>query len=408
MKKIKIFLLSEKTYSFLISAFLISLPLLYAYSTTLLIVLLTVSLFSSFYHKIEFKKEYLIPFSFYLLIVISLFWTIDFSKSLRGLERELSFLLVPIIFILMPSISRKVLLQSLYAFAVSMAILAIFFIVNAVFLFTVEGTIEVFFYHNLVAPMGLNAIYISTMTSLSLLYLIFYSKRKLFNGLIILTLSAFLILLSSKNLIFITIISIIIGLLVSKKINLKRLAFIIILILGIFTILFYSPLKKRMDKEFTSNVKEVITSEKFNRVYPWTGSTIRLFQARIFYELLKENDIFFTGFGINASQEKIIQKQNQYNLYWGYNNYNFHNQYIQAFAELGFFGLILILLFLSVIFKGYLSSRELMSLFFFLVMMSVFMTESYLWRQRGLLHFLIIFSMLIKIRQPSILTNGKK
>lgn len=408
MKKIKIFLLSEKTYSFLISAFLISLPLLYAYSTTLLIVLLTVSLFSSFYHKIEFKKEYLIPFSFYLLIVISLFWTIDFSKSLRGLERELSFLLVPIIFILMPSISRKVLLQSLYAFAVSMAILAIFFIVNAVFLFTVEGTIEVFFYHNLVAPMGLNAIYISTMTSLSLLYLIFYSKRKLFNGLIILTLSAFLILLSSKNLIFITIISIIIGLLVSKKINLKRLAFIIILILGIFTILFYSPLKKRMDKEFTSNVKEVITSEKFNRVYPWTGSTIRLFQARIFYELFKENDIFFTGFGINASQEKIIQKQNQYNLYWGYNNYNFHNQYIQAFAELGFFGLILILLFLSVIFKGYLSSRELMSLFFFLVMMSVFMTESYLWRQRGLLHFLIIFSMLIKIRQPSILTNGKK
>lgn len=238
--------------------------------------------------------------------------------------------------------------------------------------------------------------------------MIFYSKRKLFNGLIILTLSAFLILLSSKNLIFITIISIIIGLLVSKKINLKRLAFIIILILGIFTILFYSPLKKRMDKEFTSNVKEVITSEKFNRVYPWTGSTIRLFQARIFYELLKENDIFFTGFGINASQEKIIQKQNQYNLYWGYNNYNFHNQYIQAFAELGFFGLILILLFLSVIFKGYLSSRELMSLFFFLVMMSVFMTESYLWRQRGLLHFLIIFSMLIKIRQPSILTNGKK
>lgn len=408
MKKIKIFLLSEKTYSFLISAFLISLPLLYAYSTTLLIVLLTVSLFSSFYHKIEFKKEYLIPFSFYLLIVISLFWTIDFSKSLRGLERELSFLLVPIIFILMPSISRKVLLQSLYAFAVSMAILAIFFIVNAVFLFTVEGTIEVFFYHNLVAPMGLNAIYISTMTSLSLLYMIFYSKRKLFNGLIILTLSAFLILLSSKNLIFITIISIIIGLLVSKKINLKRLAFIIILILGIFTILFYSPLKKRMDKEFTSNVKEVITSEKFNRVYPWTGSTIRLFQARIFYELFKENDIFFTGFGINASQEKIIQKQNQYNLYWGYNNYNFHNQYIQAFAELGFFGLILILLFLSVIFKGYLSSRELMSLFFFLVMMSVFMTESYLWRQRGLLHFLIIFSMLIKIRQPSILTNGKK
>ena len=141
----------------------------------------------------------------------------------------------------------------------------------------------------------------------------------------------------------------------------------------------------------------MLTCEKFNRVYPWTGTTIRLFQARIFYEMADESDTFLTGFGINASQEKIVEKQNHYNLYWGYNVYNFHNQYIQAFSELGVLGFIGILLLLFFILKGYLNTKELFLLFFLIIMASVFVTESYIWRQRGMLHFLVLFGMMAKV-----------
>ena len=124
MKTIKTYFLSEKTYSFLIAAFLVSIPLPYAFSTTLLIVLLALSIASSRYHKIVFKKELLLPIVFYIFMVWSLLWTTDIDQSLRGLERQLSFLLIPLAFIFMPPISMKVLLRSFYVFAISIFLVA--------------------------------------------------------------------------------------------------------------------------------------------------------------------------------------------------------------------------------------------------------------------------------------------
>lgn len=398
MNKIRTYLLSENTFGFLIAALLISLPLTYAYSTTILIVLLACSVFSIFFHKIEFNKEHLIPISFFILIILSLTWTIDSDKSYRGIERQLPLLLIPLIYIFMPAIRREIMIRIFYAFAVALAIFASFFIVNASILYFNNRDINVFFYHNILLPLGLNAIYLSTMTSLSLLFMIFYSKRRFFDWIITGILFLFLLLLSSKNLIVITIFSVMIGLILTRKKKIKSILFTASILIVVLLTIFLSPLKNRLEQELTSNIKEVLTCEEFNRVYPWTGTTIRIFQARIGYELLNEKNAFLFGFGINASKDKIIEKQNHYNLYYGYNEYNFHNQYIQSFVELGALGFLFIIIFLIAIIKGFINQKELMSLLFFIVMLSVFMTESYLWRQRGLFHFLIIYGLLIKIR----------
>jgi O-antigen ligase len=363
-----------------------------------MIVLFACSVGSAFFHKIVFKKELLLPIVLYLFIVLSLFWTIDFKSSLRGLERQLPLLIIPASFILMPNLNKKVFKTASYVFAIALGVLACFFMINALILYGQDGDSSVFFYHNILLPMELNAIYFSVMVSLSLLYLIFYSKRKIFDWLLSGVLLLFLILLSSKNLIFITVLSIIIGLIIKNKRGFKTLLLGSSLVLITILVTIFSPMKNRLNQELTSNVKEVLTCQEFNRVYPWTGTTIRIFQARIAYELLDEYDVFLMGFGINASKEKIIEKQNHYNLYYGYNEYNFHNQYIQSAVESGLMGLICTLVLLFSIFKGYVNSRELMALFFFLIIASVFTTESYIWRQRGLYHFLILYGLLIKIR----------
>ena len=132
MNIIKTFLLSEKTYVFLIAALLVSVPLPYAFSTTITIVLLAVSLASSFCYKIKFKKELIVPLLFYILMIISLLWSVHLDRSIRGLERQIFFLLIPLSFVLMPHISRKMVLQSLYIFAVSLVILFVFFILGLV------------------------------------------------------------------------------------------------------------------------------------------------------------------------------------------------------------------------------------------------------------------------------------
>ena len=205
-----------------------------------------------------------------------------------------------------------------------------------------EGDIELFYYHTLVAPLELNAIYISTMASLSLLYIIFYKKRTFLNLILIGLLTFFLIMLTSKNIIFVTVLAILIGWGLTRKINLKSLSILAFIGLGFIVVLFNSPLKKRWETEFSSNIEEVITSDGFHKFYPWTGTTIRVLQDRIFYEQIQEYDAFFTGFGINASQEKIAEKQRYYQVWKGYNIYNFHNQYIQTFAELGFIGFLFV------------------------------------------------------------------
>ena len=68
----------------------------------------------------------------------------------------------------------------------------------------------------------------------------------------------------------------------------------------------------------------------------------------MFFEFLQEENIFWTGFGLNASYKKLEEKGIHYNVFQGnnevegYQKKNFHNQYIQIFAELGVFGFLII------------------------------------------------------------------
>ena len=253
----------------------------------------------------------------------------------------------------------------------------------------------VFTYHYLVDIFDLNAIYISVMTALSLLFVLFYKRKSLWNIITLLILSLFLVLLSSKNNIAITSICVIIGLLISNVKSIKKWWGLALFVFGIAAVLFYGPLNKRWNVETESNIEEAWTADAFSDVYPWTGTTIRVFQARVFYELFQEDGVWLTGYGINAVQDKISEKQNDYHLYCGYNIYNFHNQYIQTFAELGVLGFILLLGLFYILIRIYWRHKEPYVLFMILVMGFVFLTETYIWRQRGMFHFLLLFGMLV-------------
>lgn len=343
------------------------------------------------------RSGYWISWGLFLLMILSLLWTENFAKSLRGLERQLPFLILPLAFWWMPKLTVSVLHRALYIFSLGLSVLAFGLILWAGVSYGNDGNSQVFFYHNLVLFFNLNAIYISVMVSLSLLYMIFYRKRTVWHNSISFTLLLFLVLLSSKNLIITTVIAAFLGFLITRKFNRRKWTLIALTGAGIFTILFFSPLKERWDTEFSADVSDALTCDGFSAVYPWTGTTFRLFQTRIFYESFKENKVWLTGFGINAAQNRIAEKQNEYFLYYGYNTYNYHNQYVQTFAELGLFGFVLILLLFAVLIRSYMQHQELLVLFFILVMASVFLTETYIWRQRGMIHFLTLYCLFIHL-----------
>jgi O-antigen ligase len=397
MSKIDNILRSQNTYIVLIAGLLVMLPLLHGFSTGALIVLLVVSLASVRYHKVEFRKEFFLPILFYLLMVASLLWSDNVKASSRGLERQLALLLIPLAFAFMPRITKKTRNIILYYFSLGMSLFAFLFTGIAMANFIADRDPGVFFYHSLVAPLGLNAIYISVFVSLCILFLLFNQKKTMITILAMAILSIFLLMLSSKIIVVATSILGVFGVIRTFK---RATIFKLIAVFagGILLLVFTSnPIKQRFEREISvSNVKEVLESERFNKVYDWTGTTIRLFQARIFSEMLREDNIFLMGYGISNSEDKIIKKQKEYNLWQGYYTYNFHNQYIQAFAELGVFGLLFLFLMLGVILRQYMRDKDILFLALFFIMFVVFITESYLWRQRGLYHFLILFCLLFK------------
>src|SRR5690606_33124044 len=101
---------------------------------------------------------------------------------------------------------------------------------------------------------------------------------------------------------------------------------------------------KPEDNVYNVSIKQAWTNESFNPNDYFPGTAFRVYQFRIFTEMMDEDAIFWSGYGLNASYPKIEQKTIQYNLFLGnqdqpgYQTKNFHNQYIQNFAELGIFG----------------------------------------------------------------------
>jgi O-antigen ligase len=388
---------SQQTYVVLIAALLISIPLPYGFSTGILIALLAASLLSARLHKVTLRKVYFLPILFFLLMVLSLTWSGSIHNSLRGLERQLALVLIPLSFILMPEISTVSRNKIFHGFSVGLSVFALYFIGAACVNYFNGAGISRFFYHALVSPLGLNAIYLSVLVSLSGLFLLFVPRKSALTIILLAIHAVFLILLSSKIIIVITALIAAFGIVRTFRRS-GKLILLPVLILGMILLMVTSnPLRERFEREVTvSDIKEVMERERFNKVYDWTGTTIRLFQARIFVEMMQEDDAFLSGYGINNSKDKIIEKQKHYNLWQGYYDYNFHNQYIQAFAELGIFGFIFLLILLGAVFREYLRTRDILLLSLFLVMLVVFLTETYIWRQRGLYHFLVLFCLLFK------------
>jgi hypothetical protein len=197
-----------------------------------------------------------------------------------------------------------------------------------------------------------------------------------------------------------------------------RLKNLILLIIILLLLPFVGKIKERFKEEYEtimtdSSVNDVISkgSEKVYNVsikQAWSnatfkpndyfpGTAFRVYQFRIFIELLQEESIFWTGFGLDASYSKIAEKGIHYNLFLGnevqegYKTKNFHNQYIQIFAELGIFGLLLLLTMLFLSLSTALKLKSFPHIAFSILMLALFFTESFLWRQRGITFFILMY-----------------
>lgn len=372
-----------------------------------------------FFNKNNFNKStpLVLPILLYVVMILSFFWTIDKSTTTKSLLKEICLFLLPLVFMFFKTNFKQEKLIKYFSY--SIVFFSIFFIIKAFFNYIIHHK-NIFFGHELVTK-ELNAVHYSVFVSFSLFYFITQEVKTFKTVFIQLFLISFIFLLQSKIVIITSFFLFsLYFLFYSKSANKMRLRNISLLGVFFFSFLFYNTIKEKIEFEFQLNkennightvipkeivgdriisMKEAWESKQFEQTDFFSGASFRVYQFRMFLEIMKEENLFFQGLGLNASYRKLEEKGIKYNVFKGnetiegYQKKNFHNQYIQNFAELGFIGFVLLILMLFVNIKNAFQSKDFMHITFAVLMISLFLTESFLWRQRGVVFFTLFYCL---------------
>lgn len=377
-------------------------------------ILFLVYSFSSLYRsKFKTNKTLLLPIILFGLMLLSLLWTSDLAFSLKGIQKNVPFLLIPLAFLVTPRFDKKTLYSAIRLFGFSMVFFAIYSIIRATLRFIENGDKSMFLYNELVS-VELNAIYIATFATFTLFYFVVQKNKKTIDYISIYILAIFVALLYSKT-VFVMIAILFIWHYIQFSKRQTSVKWVTIALGATFLFLsaiFVPQVQERISEEYETafvdntiyadygnkdqniynvSLKQAYTNKEFKPNSFFPGTAYRVFQARIFKEMLNEKKIWLTGFGINASDNAIQEKHKQYNLFKDYQYHNFHNQYIQFFSELGLFGFLVFLAMVFLNLKNAIKNKNFLHIVFAVSMIILFLTESLLCRQRGIIFFIILY-----------------
>jgi O-antigen ligase len=347
--------------------------------------------------KPNFQSFNLVLILLFALMVLSYTWTINKDLTLIGIGRKSAFLIAPIMFAFIPNFKTIDIKYIFRYFSYVMGIYAIFFIGMGLFHYLTTGSLSNLTHHELVSPLDLNRIYVSLLTVVAIFHILYNEKSSRTNVVLLGLLFIFLVLLSSKTIILTALLLLaILGFRIKIPLvkNKKIFIAVLILVLG-FGFLKFNP--RFYSELIPAKYSEVLTKNDFEKNYYFNGSELRILYTRFLYEFEKEQNIFFTGFGLNASQEKLNEKCIQYRVPDGYGvEFNFHNQYNQIFAEIGIFGLLLLLSIFYLGLRKAFKATDRFSIAVLLMFASLFLTESVLNRQMGIYFFIFVYVVLSK------------
>ncbi len=411
---IKEYIKSINSNNLLLSIILLTLPLKNIYISIATILFIMLTLFFNEGIK-NISKTYYLPLALFLMMSLSLLWSYDVERSFHGLQKQLSFFFFPIAFFLLPKLNRESLLKTLRVYGFGMVFLAIYYLINALLRYSVTHDTSVFFHTELV-PDDPGAIYISVFASLAFFYFVQIQQKNLVEKIATLILVLLIFLLSSKSIITIDFIIIICYYIffVSIPSGTKAITILSVSAFLFFSILFVKEVRERflieyetafidntVNSKLTKNeqnifnvsINEAWTKDDFHRNSFFPGTALRVYQFRNFLEILDEQKFFFKGFGLEASQDFIKSKAQEHNVDPRYGEYNFHNQYLQTFADLGVFGFLILVLMLVINFKNALQHKDFLHIAFSITMIMLFLSESFFCRQRGITFFIILYCL---------------
>ena len=338
--------------------------------------------------------------SLYILHLISLLYSSNTTVALSDLELKVTLLLLPIFILstqLFSNSKKEFLLQ---VFAISMIGMALYDLYIAYIEYLRINKFEVFYYKNLphllVGKPHYVAWYYSFAMFIALREILVFKKQKVLWGMGFCILILSLILLSSRAyLIAFVLVSAVSGFIWFRKNNSTK-PIVIKLFLPLTVVIGLSVILPNTRGRISDTYAEI--NKLFNpkdhrqtnpRVYIWKSAA----------ELIADKPLLGHGVG-DAKDELGVALQNCDALFWNGNenvplnrkSLNFHNQFLQTWAEVGLLGIFL-LVFL-IVYPFVLNNQHPLFLIFIGLTFVGFLTESMLERQAGVVMFAFMYPLL--------------
>ena len=343
----------------------------------------------------------------YLLHLLSIFYTENSSEGWNDLRLKISFLLLPFFMMSVRFIYNEQRIFILKFFAVLMMLMALTDLTHAFLEYLVSGNQETFYYIHLPYLLASKVHYVAWYYSFAIFISIYHlissqSNRAFwFLGLLILLFS--LILLSSRAFILAFIVVFILSFLkwfkTAKVSRLMWTKILSIAALFILSLVFIPSINFRLNDT-------VVELQKMFGYDTPKQTNPRVFIWHYGADLIAKNPIF--GFGVgDAKGELGVALESCDAMFWNgernvpiqNKNYNFHNQFMQTWAEVGIFG-FLILLFIMIHPFLLKNSHPLFLIFVGLTFIGC-LTESMFERQAGVVLFAFMYPLLFGLKKTS-------
>lgn len=194
------------------------------------------------------------------------------------------------------------------------------------------------------------------------------------------------------------------------KVFRTQLAWILPVVLLTGSIYFVGFSKDRFTQILRSDFT-VLQQDRFSWDTPFNGLTLRLVLLKFGLQILEEKDAWLTGLGVGDVRDETDSMIVRYNLYHGnpnlgdtgYLGYNFHNQFLELWAQSGIACLVCWLLVLIPGFKPGRGAGLPNTLIFLMAAILCFsLIEGVLERQRGVVFITFFLSMYYKCNDHGI------
>ena len=325
-------------------------------------------------------------------------YTDNIAEGWNDVLLKISIFLLPLFMMSTSFISGQKRFQILKIFALLMMLMAASDLILSFLDYNESGSSKVFFYVGLTHFLPRQPHYVSWYYSMALfisLYQILRGSNKkllwalgaglLLVSLILLTSRAFYIAFT-----FVFIVSVVKAF--RSSILSKQTLRVVILALGLFIIGIISiPNTSSRIIDAKNEVKSLMgTSSKY------TNPRVHLWEHGV--QLIVENPLL--GLGVGDAREALTKTFEEIRPNFFRYNFNFHNQYLQSWAEVGILG-VLLLIFLMIRPFSQKDQHPLFLIFLGLTLIG-FLTESMLERQAGVLFFAFMYPLLSGLKPKKV------